>query len=198
MRILLSVLLLSLIASGAEKKPLVWQTGTLVDQSVSLEDSGCAGNVCGGTYHRTHYAIESENKLYVANRTGGMLDLTVNQPVKFAVSGNTIYLMNADGKVHDCHLEQERDVAQPPASGVPQPCPSAAEAEGMVALASTPTGADVNVDGNFVGDAPAKLMLKPGNHTIAVSLAGYKVWSRDLTALGGSEVSLTANLEKKD
>ena len=198
MRILLCVLLLSLAASGSEKKPLVWQTGTLINQNVSLEDAGCAGNVCGGTYHRTHYTIQTDNKLYIANRTGGRLDLTVNQPVKFAISGNTVYLTDAKGKVHDCHLEQERDVAQNAAGAAPPLDDSAAEADAVVALVSTPAGADVNIDGNFVGNAPAKLRLKPGKHTIAVSMAGYKVWSRDLTALGGSEVSLTANLEKKE
>lgn len=71
-----------------------------------------------------------------------------------------------------------------------------AEADAIIALVSTPAGADVNVDDAFVGSTPATLKLKPGKHTIKVSLAGYKDWARDMTVLSGSQVSLTATMEK--
>jgi hypothetical protein len=71
-----------------------------------------------------------------------------------------------------------------------------AEAESIIALVSTPAGADVSVDDAFIGNAPAKLKLKPGKHTIKVTMAGYKDWSREMTVMSGSEVNLTATLEK--
>ena len=73
---------------------------------------------------------------------------------------------------------------------------TAAEAETMIALVSTPVGADVTVDDAFVGNSPAKLKLKAGKHTIKVTMAGYKEWSREMTVMSGSEVNLTATLEK--
>jgi hypothetical protein len=73
---------------------------------------------------------------------------------------------------------------------------TAAEADAMIALVSTPAGADVTVDDAFLGNAPAKLRLKPGKHTIKVTMAGYKDWSREMTVMSGSEVNLTATLEK--
>jgi hypothetical protein len=73
-----------------------------------------------------------------------------------------------------------------------------AEADAMIALVSTPVGADVTVDDAFVGNSPAKLKLKPGKHTIKVTMTGYKDWSRDMTVTAGSEVNLTANLEKTE
>lgn len=73
---------------------------------------------------------------------------------------------------------------------------TATEAESIIALVSTPAGADVNVDDAFVGSTPATLKLKPGKHTIKVSMAGYKDWSREMTVLSGSQVSLTALMEK--
>ncbi|HLW52962.1 MAG TPA: PEGA domain-containing protein [Candidatus Angelobacter sp.] len=196
MRILLWVLLVWSSATAEDKKPLTWQNGTLIDQSVTLEDAGCSGGVCGGTYHRTHYTIEAGSKVYIANRTGGRIDITVNQPVKFAVDGNTVYLTDAKGKVHNCHLEQERDAAKTPAPEAAQGRLTGQEADATIALVSAPAGADVNVDGDFVGNAPATLKLKPGKHTIKLTLAGYKDWSRDLNALPGSQVSLTAALDK--
>jgi hypothetical protein len=69
-------------------------------------------------------------------------------------------------------------------------------AEAVIALVSTPVGADVNVDDAFVGSAPASLKLKPGKHTIKVTMAGYKDWSREMTVLAGSQVNLTATMEK--
>ena len=73
---------------------------------------------------------------------------------------------------------------------------TAAEAEAMIALVSTPVGADVMVDDAFVGNSPAKLKLKAGKHTIKVTMTGYKDWSREMTVMAGSEVNLTATLEK--
>jgi hypothetical protein len=190
------ILLLSFVCGAEDKKGLAWQTGTLVDQSVTLEDAGCAGNVCGGTYHRTHYAIAAEGKLYIANRTGSRLNISVNTAVKFAVRANTLYLIDDKGKQHDCHLEQVRDDGRRPAVEAGQGTMSTAEADALVALLSTPDGSDISVDDAFVGNAPAKLKLKPGKHIIKISKIGYKDWTREMTALAGSEVTLTATLEK--
>lgn len=69
---------------------------------------------------------------------------------------------------------------------------------GAVAVSSIPEGADVQVDGAFVGNAPASLKLVPGKHTIRVVVSGYKEWSREVTVMPGSEVKLTATLKKQD
>ena len=70
------------------------------------------------------------------------------------------------------------------------------KAKGAVNVSSNPAGADVAVDGDFVGNSPASLKLAPGKHTITVKMPGYKDWSREITVQAGSEVQLTANLEK--
>lgn len=64
-------------------------------------------------------------------------------------------------------------------------------------VSSNPTGADVFADGDFVGNSPAVLKLEPGKHTVAVRSPGYTDWSKDITVQSGSEVQLTANLEKR-
>jgi hypothetical protein len=194
-----TVVLVLIIVAGATtfttKNSAEWQTGTLVDQSFTLEDAGCAGNVCGGTYQRTHYVIATDDKFYVANRTGGRLKLTVNKPVRFALDGNRLILIDADGKSHDCHLEQIRDrTANQQGDG--EAGPTRAEESALVTVTSTPAGADIEVDGDFVGNAPAELKLKPGKHTIRAKMEGYKDWSREINALGGSKVNLSASLQK--
>ena len=76
------------------------------------------------------------------------------------------------------------------------PSAPAEPAKGTVNVTSIPPGADVSVDRNFVGNSPAALKVTPGKHTIAVKLAGYAEWSREMTVESGSDVQLTATLEK--
>jgi hypothetical protein len=68
---------------------------------------------------------------------------------------------------------------------------------GTVNVQSTPAGADIAVDGAFVGNAPAALKLPPGKHTVVVTSSGFKAWSRDMTVLAASETNLNATLEKQ-
>ena len=67
---------------------------------------------------------------------------------------------------------------------------------GVVNLTSDPVGADISLDGNFIGNSPATLKLAAGTHTILVKMAGYADWTRQITVGAGSEVQLTATLEK--
>lgn len=68
--------------------------------------------------------------------------------------------------------------------------------QGVISVTSTPDGADVSVDGDFVGNTPAVLKLAPGKHTVSVSQAGYSSWSKDVSVMAGSSVGLKATLNK--
>jgi thiol-disulfide isomerase/thioredoxin/Tfp pilus assembly protein PilF len=63
-------------------------------------------------------------------------------------------------------------------------------------VTSNPDGADIYVDQNFVGNAPATLKLKAGKHNIRVTQVGFHPWTRDVTAQPGSDARLTATLTK--
>jgi hypothetical protein len=67
--------------------------------------------------------------------------------------------------------------------------------KGKLNISSQPAGADIEVDGKFVGSTPSSLNLEPGNHSVAVKKSGYKPWSRKMKMSGGN-VNLTAELEK--
>jgi len=73
---------------------------------------------------------------------------------------------------------------------------SAPSDAGTVSVSSNPSGADVSLDGEFVGNCPSTLKMSPGKHTVTVKMSGYKDWSKEITVQSGSEVQLTANLEK--
>jgi len=63
-------------------------------------------------------------------------------------------------------------------------------------LGSDPPGADIEVDGSFVGNTPSDVQVTEGEHTVSVKKAGFKDWERKLKVTGGSSVHLNAALEK--
>jgi len=89
----------------------------------------------------------------------------------------------------------------PPEPTLTKPAVSAAavaiDDKGSITVKSDPDGAEVYVDEAFVGNAPATLRLSNGKHTVKVSQAGYKSWSKELAVFAGSEVQLKAALEKE-
>lgn len=89
--------------------------------------------------------------------------------------------------------KQEKQAAETKTADAP-----AESGKGTVNVSSNPTGADISVDGDFVGNSPSVLKLSPGKHTLTVKLSGFKDWSREITVQAGSEVQLTATMEKAD
>jgi len=71
---------------------------------------------------------------------------------------------------------------------------TAAASSAILDIVSTPDGADIEIDGAFSGDTPAKLTLAPGDHTITVKKSGYQPWERKMHVIPGT-VSLKANLQ---
>jgi hypothetical protein len=63
-------------------------------------------------------------------------------------------------------------------------------------LESDPPGADIEVDGNFVGNTPSDVQVTEGDHTITVKKAGFKDWERKMKVSAGSSIHLNAELEK--
>jgi hypothetical protein len=62
---------------------------------------------------------------------------------------------------------------------------------------STPTGAEINLDGNYVGSTPSEIELSTGAHTVVFSMPGFGQWKRELTVLPGSALTISAILQKE-
>jgi diacylglycerol kinase family enzyme len=65
-----------------------------------------------------------------------------------------------------------------------------------VQLESTPPGADIQLDGSFVGNTPSDVQVVDGEHNIVVKKSGFKDWERKLKVNAGSTIHLNAELEK--
>jgi hypothetical protein len=60
---------------------------------------------------------------------------------------------------------------------------------------SDTSGADVFLDGKFIGNTPGNLQLAAGTYNLSVKLQGYELWQRDLLVIAGSENGVQAKLE---
>lgn len=71
----------------------------------------------------------------------------------------------------------------------------ATSAETSVTVDSVPSGADITVDGNFVGSTPSSIPITLGSHEISVKKKGYEAWTRKMDFQGGN-VHLNAELDR--
>lgn len=74
-----------------------------------------------------------------------------------------------DGNISEISQEEYKKMKAPHETA--QATPAGAS---KVSIASTPDSAEIEVDGEFMGNTPSTLELEPGEHNIAVKKAGYK------------------------
>lgn len=73
--------------------------------------------------------------------------------------------------------------------------PPAPQEPSTVIVKSTPDGAEITVDGRFMGNTPSTLQLTPGEHTVTVDRAGFRQWQRIMSVNSGGIVTIDARLE---
>jgi hypothetical protein len=86
----------------------------------------------------------------------------------------------------------QQPIAVGAAAVVPNAAPAAQPAEFHVT--STPDGADIEIDGSFVGNTPSTVGVTAGQHQISVKKSGYKPWERKI-AVSSGQVNVNAALE---
>jgi len=60
-------------------------------------------------------------------------------------------------------------------------------------IASTPSGADIEIDGKFVGSTPSSINVASGDHEIAVKKSGFAAWDRRVSVSSG-HININAEL----
>ncbi len=123
-------------------------------------------------------------------------DVTINKGVTLDVFTDSDYLVKAApaAGVHMAGVTVpgiQQPGAQAPPAAAQAPAPSTG---GMasVAVTSTSPGADIEVDGAFVGSTPTTLQLASGMHHVTVR-NGAQTWQRSVQINAGSNVTLQAN-----
>jgi PEGA domain len=63
-----------------------------------------------------------------------------------------------------------------------------------ISVNSTPGGADIEINGEFVGNTPSVIEVGSGKNEVKVTKKGFAPWTRTLTVTGGT-ITLNAELE---
>ncbi len=89
---------------------------------------------------------------------------------------------------------------QSPPAPTPTPPPVSAQ-EALpetvrCSFSSTPSGAEITLDGRYMGNTPSVLGLTTGTHVVVLFAPGFAQWKKELTVSSGSEVTVNASLQK--
>jgi len=152
--------------------------------------------------------LRTNSQIQVANRLGDILGTNATRTVGRA-SKDACQLILADWSQHGPTAVPDSPPSAPVAAPVaPDPAPTpaksdaAAEAsnivrstsEATVEISSDPLGADIVIDGSFVGSTPSSVGTVAGDHTLRISKNGYKRWERPFKSSTGN-IKVAAVLE---
>ena len=90
-------------------------------------------------------------------------------------------------------VDLDRGIGQLP-TDAPKPIESAAKPQ--LTIISEPGGADIEIDGEFIGNTPSTVMAKEGSLRVTVKKAGFQPWERTLKLNSGDKRTLNAELVK--
>ena len=145
------------------------------------------------------------------------LEAGVSFEAKREKHGITIYYIDGQGKARSqlyalVEAEAKASPVAPAASVASRPSAVPAENTGQVpgtaaaaarpretvkcSFSSTPSGADVTLDGRYVGSTPSVVGLSTGTHVVVISMAGFAQWKRELAVTSGSDLTVNAILQK--
>jgi hypothetical protein len=93
------------------------------------------------------------------------------------------------------HAEQLKNVPVPPAATQSASTTAVAAADKpKVNVTSTPAGADIEINGSFVGNTPSIVEVDPGKNEVKITKRGFAPWFRTLSVKGGT-MTVNAELE---
>jgi hypothetical protein len=117
-------------------------------------------------------------------------DIVINKGMAFDVytDGNHPFLLS------DPASQAAKASSQPAVSQSALPAGSGAgSGTASVTITSSVAGADIEVDGAFVGNTPTTIQIPGGPHRVVVKASG-KTWDRTVQLTSGGTVSLSATL----
>jgi hypothetical protein len=198
----------------------VTATGTTAHTRTSGSIFGAPGGATDGSVSSrskyTHtYKVQTATKIFeldcgkeaVFHSTGaeclaGSKPIQVGDTIHFRIDKDSAYipLLDQNGthsgeeKLRILSAEAAEAKKETPPAPAPQVQQVAESNATKLSIASTPAGADIEVDGGFVGNTPSTIDVAAGEHSITVSKNGYKSWERKLKTNGGN-VNLNVELE---
>jgi serine protease Do len=147
-----------------------------------------------GTWIQTDAAINHGNSGGpLLDRTGKVVGINTLSMAATGTSGIFFALASPEVvRIVDTHFGVNLEALGNGAAG---PKPSASS--GKLNITSNPPGADIEVDGIFLGTTPADLTVDEGQHSIRVSKKGFVPYERSLKLMPDGSQTLTVDLDRK-
>jgi hypothetical protein len=132
--------------------------------------------------------IAKLDQLSIAAESGG-------EAKQFSVGADTTASSKSDESREKTLIADSQNPVTPPTSGrtVSAGTPNRLD---TASFASDPSGAEVYVDDSFIGKTPVAMNIKPGQHNVRMVAKDCKNWSQQIMIVRGSELNLSAKLEK--
>jgi len=125
--------------------------------------------------------------------------IKVGDVIHFRIEKDSAYIPqpNPDGTQSEEKLRilsEDEAPKENPSAAAAQVQPAAeSTAAALLDIASTPPGADIEIDGKFVGSTPSSISIKPGDHDIAVKKTGFSAWQKKVSVAPG-HINIAAEL----
>jgi hypothetical protein len=139
--------------------------------------------------------LQHRNKIAVFNRDAIFSDSTreLGNSVKDACQA-ILSSASKPQQAASVTLRAEAAVQSQPGATANAGTQAQASTNAEVEVSSTPSGADIELDGSFVGSTPSTIGVLGGDHVISVKKNGYKPWERQIKTSTG-KVNIAADLE---
>ncbi len=150
-----------------------------------------------GKYIPLRYTMQKKEGGSHGTRTGV---LTASAAVVFWPAAPAFLLMKGKdvtlhkGMAFEVFTDSDFKMSPPRPAVSVAPAPAAA-GTATVHITSDVPGADVEIDGLFIGNTPSTRTVTPGNHRVVVK-SGTKVWERTLSAQAGDTMNVSATLQQ--
>lgn len=183
----------------------VYTTGTPVNHNIVVSKSGYYD------YHETIYPPSSNdyisvNAILTPISQQGYLNIQsspsgANIYIDGSYRGTTSAVITLDSGTHNVRLEKPgyetwygTATVYTDQTQYLSPSLSPTDSYGHIHVSSTPSGADIYIDGYYKDTTPATISVNPGSHTVRVVLAGYDTYSQNVILSSGETAYLNADL----
>jgi hypothetical protein len=124
-------------------------------------------------------------------------DVTIPKGTEITAYANGDIKLARDKFLGPVNGSTGQPAVSPPASTPGATTSARTGRQGSLMVTSQPDGADIEVNGKFVGNTPSTLELASGAASVTVRKNGFKAWTRNLEVSGGSSINLRAELERE-
>jgi hypothetical protein len=84
--------------------------------------------------------------------------------------------------------------AEPMPAPIPEPVAPMQIATVQLSISSSPDGADIEIDGGYVGNTPSAIETTPGDHLVVIHKKGFSKWERKMKVSAGN-INVRAELD---